>query len=126
MNTNELVDMKPSTLLDVLSLAESGVPEVSVESAIAVYQAATAEIDAYTEVKDAAKKLITDVMTETGQTAYSTKAGKVAMTAPSQSVSYDAKAIDALCASSDELMRLLAPHRKVSERAGTMRITAAK
>jgi hypothetical protein len=42
------------------------------------------------------------------------------------SVSYDAKALDALAASSDEIARLLAPHRKQMERARTMRITAAK
>lgn len=113
-------------LYSALDAAHVGAPESSVESAIAVYLAASAEIDAYTAVKDAAKKLISDVMAETAQTAYSTKAGKVSITAPSTSVSYDAKALDALAASSDELARLLQPHRKVSERAGTMRIVAAK
>jgi hypothetical protein len=118
--------MNVSDLFTALDAAHVGTPEQCVESAIAVYLAASGEIDAYTVVKDSAKKLISDVMTETAQTAYSTKAGKANITAPSQSVSYDAKALDALAASSDEFARLLAPHRKVSERAGTMRIAAAK
>ena len=113
-------------MLDALTAAQTGDPAQSVESAIAVYLGAKAQMDAYSNVADAAKKLITDVMTETGNTAYMTKAGKVSITAPSQSVSYDAKALDALAASSDEIARLLAPHRKVAERAGTMRIVAAK
>lgn len=113
-------------LLTALDTATTGAPELSAETAIAVYLAAKGEIDAYNVICDSAKKLIGDVMAETAQTAYSTKAGKVAITAPSTSVSYDAKALDALAASSDEIARLLAPHRKVSERAGTMRITAAK
>mgnify|MGYP000846140084 CR=1 FL=1 len=118
--------MTTNELNVALATAQTGTPEASVESAIAVYQAASAEIDAYTAIKDAAKKLISDVMAETGQTAYSTKAGKVSVSAPSQRVNYDTKALDALAASADEIARLLAPHRKVSEVAGTLRITAAK
>lgn len=113
-------------LYSALDAAYVGTPEQCVESAIAVYLAAKGEIDDFDNIADCAKKLISDVMTETAQTAYSTKAGKVAITAPSTSVSYDAKALDALAASSDELARLLQPHRKQTERAGTMRITAAK
>lgn len=113
-------------LFAALDAAHTGEPAQSVESAVAVYLGAKAQMDAYSNVADAAKKLITDVMTETGNTAYMTKAGKVSITAPSQSVSYDAKALDALAASSDEIARMLAPHRKTSERAGTMRIVAAK
>ena len=118
MTTNELTA--------ALAAAQTGEPALSVESAVTVYLAAKAERDAYSNVADAAKKLIADVMAETAQTAYTTRAGKVSITAPSQFVSYDAKALDALAASSDELARMLQPHRKVSERAGTMRIVAAK
>ena len=113
-------------LMAALESARTGTPAQSVESAIAVYLAAKAQMDAYSSVADAAKKLISDVMTETAQTAYSTQAGKASITAPSVSVSYDAKALDALSASDDGIARLLQPHRKVSERAGTMRIVAAK
>ena len=113
-------------LYAALDTANTGAPELSAETAIAVYLAASAEIDAYTAIKDAAKKLIGDIMAETAQTAYSTKAGRVSITAPSVSVSYDTKALDALAASNDDYARLLAPHRKQTERAGTMRITAPK
>lgn len=101
-------------------------PAEAVESAIMVYMACKAEIDAYAAVVDAAKKLISDAMAEMGETAYATKAGKATVTAPSVSVTYDTKALDALFASSDEVRRLLSPHRKVTERAGTMRIVGAK
>ena len=60
---------------------------------------------------------------QTGEPAQSVES---AITAPSVSVSYDAKALDALAASDDGIARLLAPHRKATERAGTMRIVAAK
>lgn len=109
-----------------LTQAQTMTPEAAVESAIMAYLAAKAQIDEYNRIADAAKKLIGDVMLETGATAYSTKAGKVSMTNASVSVSYDTKALDALIASSDEVRRMLEPHRKVSERAGTMRIVGAK
>lgn len=109
-----------------LEQAQAMTPEAAVESAIMVYLAAKAQIDEYNRIADAAKKLIGDVMLETGATAYSTKTGKVSMTNASMSVSYDTKALDALIASSDEVRRMLEPHRKVSERAGTMRIVGAK
>ena len=109
-----------------LEQAQTMTPEAAVESAIMVYLAAKAQIDEHNRIADAAKKLIGDVMLETGVTTYSTKAGKVSMTSASMSVSYDTKALDALLASSDEVRRMLEPHRKVSERAGTMRIVGAK
>ena len=65
-----------------LDAAHLGAPDKSVESAITVYQVAAGMVDAYTEVKDQAKALIGDVMAETGVTSYTTRAGKVAMTAP--------------------------------------------
>lgn len=118
--------MTTTELLAALTAAQAGEPAQSVESAIAVYLGAKAQMDAYGEVADAAKKLIGDVMAETAQATYTTKAGKVSITAPSVSVSYDAKALDALAASDDGIARLLQPHRKTTERAGTMRIVAAK
>lgn len=118
--------MNAQELTIALEAAQTGEPKASVESAIAIYQAAAVQIDAMNVVKEAAKKLIEDVMTETGETSYATRAGKVAITAPSASASYDTRALDALCASSPEIAAILAPHRKETQRAGTMRITAAK
>ena len=107
-----------------LDAAQQGTPETSVESAVTVYQVAAGMIDAYTAIKDQAKALIADVMTETGVTTYATRAGKVAMTAPGLSVSYDAKALDAIALSDARLAAILGPHRREAQRAGTMRITA--
>ena len=101
-------------------------PHVAVEIAIGVYSNAKAHADEANRVADAAKKLIADVMAETGQTKYGTAAGTVAMTAPSVTVSYDAKALDILLRDDADLAMRLAPYRKETERAGTMRITAGK
>lgn len=69
--------MTTAELLAALTAAQTGEPAQSVESAIAVYLGAKAQMDA-------------------------------------------------LAASDDGIARLLAPHRKATERAGTMRIVAAK
>ena len=109
-----------------LEAAHQGTPDASVETAVTVYQVAAGMVDAYSEVKDAAKALIGDVMTETGVTRYATRAGKVQMTAPSVVVSYDARALDVLCQADADLALKLFAHRKETQRAGTMRITGAK
>ena len=101
-------------------------PATAVESAIAIYQNASAFMDGYGIIKDAAKALISDVMAQTGQTKYATQAGTAAVSAPSQTVSYDAKAIDILLRDDADLALRLSPYRKVTERAGTLRITAGK
>ena len=101
-------------------------PHRTVEDAITVYLMAKSIADSYSKVADDAKKLIGEVMTETGTTAYKTQAGNVSVTAASVSVSYDAKAIDILMKDDADLAMRLAPYRKESQRAGTMRITAAK
>lgn len=113
-------------LIAALDAAQTGSPDNSVESAIMIYQAAQAQIDAYTAIKDQARSLITDVMTETGATAYTTHAGKAAITAPSVSVSYDARALDIICKAHEQVAALLTPYRKETLRAGTLRITGAK
>lgn len=109
-----------------LDSAHVGVPELSVETAITVYQAAQATIDAYTTVKEAARQLIADVMAETGKTNYATRAGKVTVTAPSISVTYDHKALDTLLRDDADLALRLVPYRKETQRPGVMRITGAK
>ena len=98
----------------------------NVESAIGVYQVAGAVIEEYAAVMDAAKELIADVMAETGQTKYVTAAGMATMSAPSVTVSYNAKAIDILLRDDADLAMRLSPYRKETERAGSLRITAGK
>ena len=118
--------MTTDELKQALSNAVEQEPDATIADAITVYLAAKSMMDAYSAIADDAKKLIADVMAETGETAYSTQAGKVSITAPATSVSYDAKAIDILMRDDADLAMRLAPYRKESQRAGTMRITGAK
>lgn len=113
-------------LTAALDAAKTGTPEKSIESAIMVYQAAQAVIDAYAAIKEGAKALITDVMSETGCLQYGTPAGRVSVTAPSVTVTYDAKALDVVCRTNPQIAELLMLYRKETQRAGTLRITAAK
>ncbi len=105
---------------------EAASTEDALESAISIYQAAAAQIDAAQAVQADAKALITEIMTETGETNVTTRAGKAYVTSPSKIVTYDAKGIDALAALDDELAAVLEPYRKVTERAGVLTIRAPK
>ena len=109
-----------------LVAAQHGQPEVCVESAVAVYLAASTEIDRFEVVQNEAKRLIGDIMTETGNTRYSTRAGVAAVTSPSTVVSYDAKALDILCKADADLALKLFSYRRETQRAGTLRISPGK
>jgi len=122
----DLFPPHPDALSEALEYSHIGEPTVSVESAILVYQSAQAAIERYELVKGQAKQMITDVMSETGQTSYTTRAGRVAISAPSVTVSYDAKSIDILLRDDADLAMRLSPYRKETERAGSLRITAGK
>lgn len=100
--------------------------EAAIESAIAVHQAAAAEIEAMQAIQADAKALLTEIMVETGETSITTKAGKAYVTAPSKIVTYDAKGIDALAANDDDLAAVLEPYRRVTERAGVLTIRAPR
>ena len=104
----------------ILNDAYGATPEKAVNVAIAVYKDAGKYLN---DIRKEAKKIVTDVIIETGQDKWNTEAGKVSITNPSVSARYDTKALDALCASDDKIKRLLWPHRKETERPGTMRIS---
>lgn len=118
--------MLEEELIVALDRAQEGTPEQSVESAVMIFLAAKAGAEKFESIQAQAKKLIGDVMAETGQTTYRTKAGSVSVSSAGQSVSYDHKALDALCQSMPDLAAVLAPHRKVTERAGSLRVVAGK
>lgn len=65
---------------------------------------------------------MTDIIVETGITSFKTPAGMAYIPAAGVTVAYDAKALDALCASNDEVRRLLWPHRSTKERLGSLTI----
>lgn len=98
--------------------------EDAVESAIAIYQAAAANIDAMRAVQAEAKAIIGEIMAETGRCRYATLAGTCYVSAASYATSYDAKALDALAATDERIAALLAPARRITERAGTLTVRA--
>jgi hypothetical protein len=116
----------PEELEAALFSAQSGQPEACIESAVAVYLAAATEIDRYEALQNEAKRLIGDVMTETGNTRYSTRAGVAAVTSPSTVASYDSKALDVLLRADADLALKLFPYRRETQRAGTLRISPVK
>jgi len=101
-------------------------PQVSTEDAIAnamaVYRDCSVIIAGYKEAQKQAKLLIKKIIIETGQDKWETDTARCYITKPWVSVRYNTKSLDALIASDDNLSRLLSPHRKVSERAGTLTI----
>ena len=97
--------------------------ESAIEDAITVYLHAKDWAAVFDGIAKEAREQLAEIMAETGKTTLEGASGKATVTAPSVSVSYDRKALDALCASSDAARKMLEPHRKESERAGTMRIT---
>jgi len=105
-------------------LASTTSTDVAVDVAIGVYIEAGSAADAYKDVQAEAKRLLGEIMLETGQTQLAASCGTAKITDPSVRVSYDTKALDALRASSDEYARLLGPHRKETVVDGSMRITA--
>lgn len=73
-------------------------------------------------VQAAARAKRAEVMAATGRTDWATPAGRAYVPAAGVTVSYDAKALDALCASSQQIADILRPHRKESMRAGSLTI----
>ncbi len=100
--------------------------EQAVDNAVAVYKAAKQYseqvAEPYRAVMDEAKAMLTDIIVETGQMTWKSAAGQAFVPAAGMTVSYDAKALDALCASSPELKAILWPHRFEKERAGSLTI----
>ena len=100
--------------------------EQATDAAIAVYKQAKAEAKSvsapWDALADEAKSVLTDIITETGVTSFKTASGMAYVPAPGVTISYDAKALDALCASDDQLKRLLWPHRSEKERPGSLTI----
>lgn len=73
-------------------------------------------------VESLARERLAEVFQATGQANWSTPAGKAYRSADSVSASYDTKALDALCASSPQIADILRPHRKETQRAGSLTI----
>lgn len=76
-------------------------------------------------VQDVARAKLSEVMLVTGRSDWKVPAGRAYVPAAGVSVSYDAKALDALCASSPEIASILVPHRRETMRAGSLTIKGA-
>ena len=120
----------PDQLMEVYNLLGQAqdTPEYSarLDLATGAYLLAAGYIGRLEEMQAEAKSIVFEIFAETGQTDAVTSAGKVAIGAPSVSISYDAKAIDILLRDDADLAMRLSPYRKVTERAGSLRITAKK
>lgn len=118
--TKDLYDVAAGYLFDVQAGALD--TERALEGAITSYRGFATVKKNIDVLQDAAKAIVIDIMRETGQVKAITPAGTVQFTAASVRVAYDTKALDALCASDDNVARLLLPHRKETQVAGSLTI----
>ena len=89
---------------------------------MAIHLMAAGHITALQAVQAEAKGLLSEIMSETGRTEMTTRAGKAYVSAPAQIVSYDSKALDKASLLDPDLAAALRPYRKVTERAGSLTI----
>lgn len=100
--------------------------EAALATAAAVYQDAANRIEQLQAVQAQAKQLITDIFVETGATDARTPTAQVYVSKPGVTVSYDAKALDALAAVDADVAELSTPFRRQTERAGTLTIRSLR
>ena len=87
-----------------------------------LYAGLASEINVCREYQVRVKKILTDIITETGQIEWQGEIAKCYIPKSSVSIRYDAKAIDVLCVGNPDLAAQLAPFRIESERAGSLTI----
>lgn len=89
-------------------------------------KAAAAEAAApFAEAEAEARGIIAEAIAATGRDKWDCPSGRAYVPAPGVTVSYDAKALDAICKSSPELAAILAPHRTERERPGSLTVKGA-
>lgn len=117
--------MNAETLEIALSEPVSSTEE-AMRQAVLIYKDAKAAaadvVKPYEDVMASAKNRINEIITETGCLSWKTVHGLAYIPAAGVTVTYDAKALDALCASSPEIAALLRPHRIEKERPGSLTI----
>lgn len=109
-------------VLDSIDAGELPDAETALTNAITVYRELAARVKTIESQQTRAKQIVVEIMQETGQVKAITSAGTAQFTADSLRVSYDTKALDALCASSADLCGILLPHRKESAVKGSLTI----
>lgn len=96
--------------------------EQALENAIYQYRQLAQKIKDMEMEQAIQKQIVADIFVELNIDRAATQAGKALITAPSRIVSYDWKALDALCASNPALAKVLQPHRTEKQRPGTLTI----
>jgi predicted phage-related endonuclease len=94
----------------------------TVAGAIHKYKDLATEIKNLQDRQKDIKNEIDAVLKLNGLETLATSTGKVSYVQPSVTVSYKASALDVLCRSSDEINRLLAPHRTETQKTGYLLI----
>lgn len=94
----------------------------AVEAAVDLLRRARAVKDALAAVEAAARLTISEAIEETGKTRWETRAGTAYVTSTGQSVTFDARALEALVKSDPALARILDPHRTVKTTGGSLTV----
>lgn len=104
------------------AIAQAASAEGALDHAMGLYTEAASLVDAIKEFQAECKETIGEIFVETGQTEARGSVARCYMTAPTVRVTYDAAALDALCAEDDDLAVLLAPYRRETVVAGALTI----
>jgi hypothetical protein len=96
--------------------------ETALDTAIGLYKEAASYITALEEFQAACKLQLAEILAELGRTSAETPSGRCTVSKPSLVITYDRKGLDALCETDLRLRELLAPYRRVTERAGVLTI----
>lgn len=107
------------------AIAQASTTEGALDHAMGLYTEAASLVDALKGFQTECKGVIGEIFVETGQTEAWGSAARCYMTAPAVRVTYDAAALDALCAADDDLAALLAPYRRETVVAGALTIRSA-
>lgn len=104
----------------VVILNVSSDPNTKLDNAIFVYRNLGKLADQIKELQSKAKDIATQIMYDTNQLKVTTPSGTAMFTKPSVRMTWDNNALAALCASDDELNRILSPHCKPTPVASTL------
>lgn len=107
---------------DLTAAVAEAAPMTALDGAVGVYNYAARLIEALQAVQADAKRTIGDVLAELNLDKAQTPNGAVAIVKATPTVTYNAKALDVLCADDEDLAARLAPYRKVTEKAPYLRV----
>lgn len=100
----------------------AGAADAAIRSITIAKAGAVAVAEPFVSTQENARCVLVDIIARTGETNWVTESGRAYVPAAGVAVSYDAKALDALCASNAELAAWLKPHRKESARPGSLTV----